>query len=90
MAGSPTPHTSSSTPTPLHPPPRPTRAEARKTSPARLPGDHVRPSTCSVVAIARATPCTPLVTPIVAILIINMQHKISSARLDHFHICFQV
>ena len=53
-AGSPTPHTFSSTPTPQSPPPRAVRAEARNLSPARLAGDHVGPS--SVVAIARAMP----------------------------------
>ena len=52
-AGSPTPHTFSSTPTPQSAPPRAVRAETRKMSPARLAGDHVRPS--SVVAIARAS-----------------------------------
>ena len=53
-AGSPTPHTSSSTPPPQSPPPRAVRAEARNLSPARLAGEHVGPS--SIGAIARAMP----------------------------------
>ena len=41
-AGSPTPHTSSSTPTPQSPAPHAVRAETRKWSPPWLPGDHVK------------------------------------------------
>ena len=70
-AGSPTPHTSSSTPHPQSPPLRAERVEARNLSPARLAG--VRVGLSSAVAIALAIAMTLLMTPIVIIIIIIIQ-----------------